>query len=99
MGKVTIDSLAIMIQKSFLYADARFEEFKTEMYEFRAETRTALYELDQYARKTDERLDHIENRLDKIEDRLDKIENRLDTIEIEVKGYGQRFTALENATA
>lgn len=95
MGKVTIESLAIMIQKSFLHADQKFEEFKGEMYEFRDETRFALYELDQHARKTDGRLDCIEGRLDKIEARLDIVEDKLEVVIMEVRGHEKRVTSLE----
>ncbi len=80
---VTIDSLAMMIQKGFLAADEKLEEF-------RRETVQSFYEIDL-------RFDMVERRLDKVENRLDKVETKLDVIVLELRGHDRRITSLETA--
>ena len=68
-GKITIDHLAVMVQKGFadvsekMVSKTEFNEFKTEMYEFKHKTDMTLLNLDIHAKETNKRLSAIEDTL------------------------------------
>jgi septation ring formation regulator EzrA len=99
VAKITIDDLAIMIQKGFLHADAKLEEFKGEMYEFRDHMLGFERETKFQFREIDKRFERIECRLDSIEEKLDKSDEKFSLLFLEVVGHEKRITTLETATA
>ncbi len=106
VAKITIDDLAIMIQKGFLHADAKLEEFKGEMYEFRDEMYVFKDHMLSFEKETkfrfgeiDKRFERIEYRLDSIEEKLDKSDEKFSLLFFEVGGHEKRITTLETTTA
>lgn len=66
-GKVTIDQLALMVERGFNEVCERMDK--------------GLKEVDERFDKVEDRLDKVEDRLDAVENKLDRIETRLDSLE------------------
>jgi hypothetical protein len=93
--KISVDDLALMIQRGFSEQGKKLDEFKDEMYEFKDE----MYEFKNQAGKTlfsiDSKLKDVDKRLDTIEKTLGPLVHVVDVMKINWRDHENRILNLE----
>ena len=90
MGKVTIDDLAIMVQKGFSIIDEKFDHLEGKVGHL--ETRFDHLE---------NKVEHLETRFDHLDERVDNIEFKIDMLapQSDVDSLEKRVCVLEKKPA
>lgn len=96
MGKVTIDDLAIMVQKGFLAVDKKFDDLETKL---NKKIEGLRFEMKAEFASVRSDIRRLENSLDEIKERLAQLEKRSfedsDALATEVVDLRKRVTILE----